>query len=446
MELDNQSRRRFLKKASAGGFTLVAMVALTALAVGIAAYLKPVDESGPYHGYFDTLNKVLKSRAISHPSIILDLDRVDHNLKEIVTQLSPSVNYRIVTKSLPSIDLLKYVMAQTGSNRLMAFHAPFLEQIVREVPQARILMGKPLLVDSVHEFFNAFTEQDRMAVSDRIEWLVDTPERLQQYQALARKLRLQLSINIEIDVGLRRGGVGDKEMLAELLGLLAAHSEQTRFTGFMGYDAHVPFAPPVLSTVAQSFSETMNSYSEFVAFGKSQFPQLFERDLTFNSGGSKTYHLFDGVTAVNDGAAGSAVVKPATFHGLKTHKPALFIAAPVLKKLHGIQLPFLGILAGMMEWWNPNMATSLYLYGGGWAADIVSPPGVSLNQMAADPPNQNLLPNQSLYHVSQNSLLDIGDFVFFHPQQGDAISQFERILVMRDGKIVDVWKPFPRRY
>jgi hypothetical protein len=41
--------------------------------------------------------------------------------------------------------------------------------------------------------------------------------------------------------------------------------------------------------------------------------------------------------------------------------------------------------------------------------------GLAVYVKPVDPPNQNLLPNQSLYHVSRQSSIGIGDFVFFHP-------------------------------
>ena len=80
------------------------------------------------------------------------------------------------------------------------------------------------------------------------------------------------------------------------------------------------------------------------------------------------------------------------------------------------------------------------------AADLVSPPGVRANALTSDPPNQNLLPNQSLYNGSGSIPIRVGDFVFFHPHQSDAMSQFEDRLVMRDGKLIDTWKPFSKRY
>ncbi len=436
----NKSRRKFLKQAAGS------VVGVSVLGAGIAAWRKPVDTSADYSPYFAGINRELQRAGIGEPCMILDLDRVDHNINEIVTHVIPPVNYRVVTKSLPSVELLKYVMQKSGSDRLMAFHAPYLAWMIREFPAASILLGKPLLVDSAKAFFRTIAPADRLDASQRIQWLVDTPLRLQSYLALAEELGLSLTVNIEIDVGLKRGGVEDLDTFATMLAIIADHPERLTFAGLMGYDAHVPHAPPLISSVAEAYRETLARYGEFVAYGQIEQPGLFKPALTLNSGGSSTYFMFGNQSIVNDVAAGSAVVKPSTFGALTHHQPALFIAAPILKKMDGIQLPFLGSLASLMQWWNPNMGTSLYLYGGGWAADIVSPPGVMLNELAADPPNQNLQPNQSLYHVSQRSTVQIGDFVFFQPQQGDAISQFEYLMVMREGRLIDRWRSFPSRY
>ena len=140
------------------------------------------------------------------------------------------------------------------------------------------------------------------------------------------------------------------------------------------------------------------------------------------------------------------MVKPSTFTGLKDHLPALYIAAPVIKKRGGPQIPFLDYADSLIAWWDPNMAETIYLYGGGWAAEIVSPPGVKANPITSGPLNQNLLPNQSNYNASSKTPMDVGDFLFFHPQQSDAIFQFEEIIVLRRNKIVARWKSFQTKY
>lgn len=379
-------------------------------------------------GYFESLDTLLQREGVGRPVVLLDMDRVDHNLALIEKSLGHRL--RIVTKSLPSLDLIGYVMAHAGTHRLMAFHLPFFHALLAELPGADILAGKPFLVAAVREFFAA-PDADPHAACDRVQWLIDTPQRLDEYLAFAREQQLRLRINIEIDIGLHRGGVSEAGELHALLDVIAAHPEQLRFSGMMGYDAHVPFMPEPDA----AFSRAMERYAALVRHGEARHPALFAGELTFNSGGSKTLHRFHGDWIANDIAAGSAVVKPATFSVLDTHLPALFIAAPVIRK-------FARVSRHSIE---PAKAMSLYLYGGGWAAELVHPEGVTISPHA-DPPNENLLPNQCLFETSLDTRLDIGNFVFFHPRQSDAMVQFEEILLVRDGVIVDRWHPFPRRF
>ncbi|MBU2514939.1 alanine racemase [bacterium] len=434
------SRRAFIKVA--GG----TLAGITVAGVGIGAFLKPADVGGAYGQYFDKLNHTLKQTGIGRPCIVLDLDRVDHNISRVRQQLQSPIAYRIAAKSLPSEHLIQYVLTNADTNKVMAFHQPYLGILLNQNENIDILLGKPLLIESVRTFFADLNPEERVHASNRIQWLVDCQPRLDNYLKLAQELSLTLNINIEIDVGLRRGGVQSERELGQLLQVIHSNSQNLRFTGFMGYEAHVPYAPPVISSVEGAFAEAMETYSAFYIHGKKEFPSLFEGSLTMNSGGSKTYKMFTGGLHVNDVAAGSCMAKPSTFGILEDHQPALFIAAPVLKKLKGAQLPFLDFASGLIEWWDPNMANSIYLYGGGWAAELVSPSGVRLNGLTADPPNQNLLPNQSLYNGSSKVPLAVGDYVFFHPHQSDSMTQFDEIIVTRGSQIVDLWKPFPKRY
>ncbi len=414
--------------------------------VGLATILKPEDVGGAYSPYFDRMNQTLKSAGIGRPCIFVDLDRVDANLIQVKQKLSSPLEYRIAAKSLPSDEFIRYVLNKAETNKVMAFHAPYLPILLKQADDIDILLGKPLLIESAREFYSELPAEEHQKASDRIQWLVDSRIRLIRYLELAREFKIKLKINLEIDVGLRRGGLQTNQELGRLLTVIEKNPDHLQFTGFMGYEAHVPHAPPIISSVEKAFDDAMADYCSFCDAGKKEFPGLFSGDLTFNSGGSKTYRMFPDDLPINDIAAGSCVVKPSTFDILDNHQPALFIAAPVIKKIDSVQLPFLDFAAGAIEWWDPNLATSIYLYGGGWAAETVSPPGVSMNGLTADPPNQNLLPNQSLFNSSSRTPVQIGDFVFFHPHQSDAMSQFEDIYVIRNGEITDRWQPFPRRY
>ena len=56
-----------------------------ALLVGVGAWLRPGDRGAPYSEYFRALNKELKDQGPMRPVLLIDLDRLDHNI-DVVTQ------------------------------------------------------------------------------------------------------------------------------------------------------------------------------------------------------------------------------------------------------------------------------------------------------------------------------------------------------------------------
>ena len=123
--------------------------------------------------------------------------------------------------------------------------------------------------------------------------------------------------------------------------------------------------------------------------------------------------------------------------------PALFLAAPVIAHFDSAELPFVT---------RPGQALaegkqSFSLYGGGWAANCVWPPGVELAPLVSDPENMNLVPNQSLLMAPRSPSIGPGDWIFQQPRLADAIFQFENILLVRGGRLrPNHWRAYPRRY
>ncbi len=159
--------------------------------------------------YFQNLTQGLQQAGICTPTLVVDKERLDRNIDHLIDVLNRGFDYRIVAKSLPSVPLLQYIMRRTGSTRLMSFHLPFLMHLVEQIPAADVLMGKPMPVTAAEHFYQWHSQQTSsmcFAPELQLQWLIDTNERLQQYQALAQRHNLRLRINLEIDVGLHRGG------------------------------------------------------------------------------------------------------------------------------------------------------------------------------------------------------------------------------------------------
>ena len=156
---------------------------------GVGAVLsRPKDNGAPYSDYFKALNTELKANGPMRPSLVIDLDALDHNIDTVVASISkvPGRHFRVVEKSLPSPKLLDYIGQRAKTKRLMSFHQPFLSHDAVMFPDADILVGKPLPARSAALFYKS--HQGSFDPARQLQWLCDTPAHAAQYLELARGL------------------------------------------------------------------------------------------------------------------------------------------------------------------------------------------------------------------------------------------------------------------
>jgi D-serine deaminase-like pyridoxal phosphate-dependent protein len=310
----------------------------------------------------------------------------------------------------------------------MVFNGAMLD-IMAARPDADLLLGKPLPAME----YAGIVDKVGAEGAGRIQWLIDTPARLKQYADIAAARGAKLRANMEIDVGLHRGGFADGQSLAAAVDLARTFPHVT-VSGLMGYDAHVP-----------KMSDPDEAYAASQALYRTATGVLREKlgidpaTLTLNGAGSPTYARHAQGTAANEVSVGSAFVKPADFDlpSLARHVPASFIATPVIKAKR-MELPGNEWLTGPLTFMDPNAARAFFIYGGHWLATPVSPPGLQFSDLYGRSSNQEMLTGST--HVA----LKPDDRVFFRPNQCEAVFlQFGDILLFDGTAITGTWPTFP---
>lgn len=392
------------------------------------------DRGAPHAPYFAALERELRERGPGKPVLLLDRDALDRNLATVKRRVAPGVALRVVAKSLPSVPLLRHVMDGLATDRLMIFDESVTE-LTEVFPAADVLLGKPLPVRAVERFF----ERRGAAGGERVRWLVDDLDRLDRYHALARRLGVRLRVSLEIDVGLHRGGFASPEALTAALRVLGAAPTHLRFAGLMGYDAHVPAAPPLLTRRERAFQDVLDRYGAFTRAVREHDATWLE-GAVLDGGGSKTYAMHREGGPVGEVALGSALVMPTDFDvpSLRAHEPALFLAAPVLKRLEGTHIPFVPRLSSVWGRVDPNREVTYFLFGGGWLARPFSPRGLSTN------PLYGFSTNQSLLNGSRRTALAAEGTVFFRPTQSERVMQeLGSLQLVRGGRLAGTWEVWP---
>ncbi|MER8849726.1 MULTISPECIES: alanine racemase [Mesorhizobium] len=376
--------------------------------------------------YFATLSDALKEAGIFQPCLLLDLDRLDGNIALVKQRLDPSLAVRVVDKSLACLPLLSHIGKALGTHRLMTFHPPITEAVLRAFPDADLLYGKPIPVGAAR----AVLSRGGLAWS-RVCWLIDTQERLAEYGVLADELGVELRVAFEIDVGLHRGGFTEPAALSRALNALPTH-KALRCEGVMAYEAHAPHIPGLFGGPAKALARASEQAAAFVArLGADQRHIL-------NIGGSKTALLHHGGIA-NEVSMGSAFVLPVDFDtpGLDGFQPAAFIATPILKVVEPM-LPGPPAVSRLLQALGRFPRKGCYVYGGKWMAEPLFPEGMRTNGLIG------LSSNQQFMGLLAQAVVSPGDYAFLRPTQSEAVlQQFGPIAVLSGGRIVDRWPVLP---
>ncbi|HIQ52474.1 MAG TPA: hypothetical protein EYH51_04275 [Pseudomonas pachastrellae] len=215
----------------------------------------------------------------------------------------------------------------------------------------------------------------------------------------------------------------------------------------MGYEPHVAMLPRLFGAPERLLAQAMATYQARVQQVLREAPALWAQalaadeqpPLTLNTAGSPTYRLHDQEQVSNELALGSGLLKPTHFDlpSLAGHLPALFIATPVLKTAGAFTLPGAGPLPALISWLAGRGKKALFIYGGNWLADPVSPVGLKASGLYGTSSNQQVL------LAPADTALEVDDLVFMRPTQSEAVLlQFGDVLAVRAGRVVGRWPVF----
>lgn len=387
--------------------------------------------------YFQQLQSALTRAQLAEPLLVIDRDRLDANINSLRAALPTGMAYRIVAKSLPCTPLIEHIAHRMGTDRLMSFNTNMVEQLLATMPTADQLLGKPIPISAVQGVFSRANTSTTALLQHQVQWLVDTPKRLMQYEDFAASIQLNLRINLEIDVGLHRGGMEPGASLASALEIIDK-SQNLHLSGLMGYEPHLTKLPNLAGWPKRAKQGAADRFREALTQVSEVFGEDRSKAMVRNMAGSPTFKLYEDTELANEIAAGSALVKPSDFDLpiLRDFLPASFIATPAIKVSTGVRLP--GLEYANRALGKPQSGKTIFLHGGYWKADPVYPGGLKNSSLFGRSSNQEMLV------APRNASINVDDFVFLRPTQSEAVFlQFPKLLIYSKGEIMDIWSPLP---
>jgi D-serine deaminase-like pyridoxal phosphate-dependent protein len=382
--------------------------------------------------YFAELSGALRAAGIFQPCLVLDLDRLDHNIAAIKAKFADGLALRLVDKSLPCLPLIEHIRAAFATDRLMTFHLPVSAEMLKRFADVDLLLGKPMPVAGARHALTKGVLAGLGEGTSRIVWLIDSEERLAAYGALAAELDRELRICFEVDVGLHRGGIGSPDALASAVALLANHP-RLKCDGVMAYEAHIGHIPRMLGGPAKARTKAVSLFRQYVGCLAPDQRKIL------NLGGSSTALLYDSWVGANELSIGSAFVLPTDFDvpSLGHLQPAAFIAAPILKVVD-VQLPGLDDRSWLLKKLGLAPRRGCFLYGGKWMAKPVYPVGMKTDKTFGFSTNQQFMA------LSDDANVGPDDYAFLRPTQSEfVLQQFGSIQVYSGGKIAAQWAALP---
>ncbi len=278
------------------------------------------------------------------PSAWLDMGALDQNIA-LVNHKTQAVNLRLATKSIRSIDVLKYIKNNSPNYIGLMSYAADESVYLLENGFGNILCAYPTLdSDSVAQTFK-YTKQGATMI-----WMVDRPEHVELLDKAAKAHNVIVDICLDINMsmslpklyfGTKRSTLMTKKDVKTLLKTIKKFSN-IKVTSVMGYEAQIAglaeqvpgkalLTPAIHLLKNRSKKQLSQRRRSIVAWLKNQGYAL---ELV-NGGGSGSMDFTSSQPEITEITVGSAYYKPAYFDymdSMKEFKPAAGFVLPVTRQ------------------------------------------------------------------------------------------------------------------
>ena len=363
----------------------------------------------------------------------IDLDNLEANI-QLALKLAAGKPLRIVTKSIPSVEILRKVMVGTDTKKLLVFGEHIVQTYLDTLPNdTEYLYGHPLSNEQVVRLISHPN-------GSKIVFLADSLEVLKNLNDVAILMGHPVRVALDFDIGLHRGGVTQSE-LKDCADYLKSHNDNLEFCGFLGYEGQGQVLPMNLLK-EMNFRSSLKLYQEMITEFFSYQPSLKSDTLIVNSGGSRTlsYYRRFGVDFTSDIAVGSIFLLPSDFSSdLEPlgFKAALYFTSPIVRIRKRAQIPFLGAFTYFLALFWSSLQSMYVTLGGGWDAVPQSPDLTMFPLMESDA-EKGLPPGQRMLGGKSDLGLRLGDLVLYRPIESSNLGHFAVVLLLKGSQISEV--------
>ena len=368
------------------------------------------------------------------PSAWLDMDALDHNI-ELVNQKIQPINLRLATKSIRSIDVLRYIQARSPKFiGLMSYAADESVYLLKNGFD-NVLCAYPTLdMDSVAATF-VYTKQGTTMI-----WMVDRPEHVDMLNKIAQihgvTIEVCLDINMSMPLpklyfGTKRSALMTIKDVKKLLKHIKTCSNIC-VSAAMGYEAqiaglpeHLPNKALLIPAIRLLKKHSKNQVSKrrrtIIDYLTNQGYKL----KLVNGGGSGSMDFTSTQAEVTEITVGSAYYKPAYFdymESMQAFKPAAGFVLPVTRR------PEIGVIT---------------CHGGGFIAS--GSVGIEKSPVIHYPPYLSLLKDEGFGEVQTPMVIlkakkgsnvevpSIGNVVWCrHAKAGELCEHFKSLICYRE--------------
>ncbi len=389
------------------------------------------------------------------PAAIVDLDAVDHNLDALLQACAPGITIRLASKSIRVPAVLRHLVARGGARvrGLMTYHVGEAAYLAGQPGGSGafgdLLMGYPVacggdldaLVRAPELIAMLDSTEHVAALSEALKRREISPDGRETDAGADSPVRVCIDVDVSlrpapgVHLGVRRSPIRDAEQALQVARAVR-DAPGLELVAVMAYEAQVAGLPDRVpgERVLDPVRRLIKSRSRKLAADRRKaVVQALRQDgfdvTIINGGGTGSVASTSHDGSVTEVTAGSGFFCPTLFDGYDDLAllPAAFFALPVVRRSDPdhVTCGFGGFIAS-----GPT--------GGERAPTIHAPAGLSTLGM------EGFGEVQTPLRVSGDLDLRLGDPVICrHAKAGELMTRFHRVLLVRDGAVVDEVAPYP---